>query len=154
MSFLPYNPGVLPTKPAITVGDLIEFKVDGYPPYKDTHFSIRNIKHKDNYRFIKLREAGILAMNGRAWSHEPIKMDFILYAPAFEEGKNLNDYIGGIMDTLDGSSGGSFTYLPVIFEDDCQIATGHSSIVNSVDVKYSLCFEVLDNQRSSYTNAD
>ncbi len=33
----------------------------------------------------------------------------------------LNDYLGGIMDTLDGSSGYTFTYLPIAFEDDAQV---------------------------------
>jgi len=39
-----------------------------------------------------------------------------------EEGLALLDYEAGIMDTLDGSHGTHFTFLPVVYNDDCQIA--------------------------------
>lgn len=144
MSFLPYDPGALPTKPALGAGDVVELEVDGYPPYKDESFSIRNPKHKDYERFVRLRKAGTEVMGGRAWSHGPIKMDFVLYAPGFERGKTLFDYVAGIEDTLDGSSGYTFTYLPIVFEDDCQVCAGGSKLVYSEKVKYKLRFEVLE----------
>jgi len=43
------------------------------------------------------------------------------FAPGFEKGKGLVDYVGGIEDTLDGSHGFTFTYLPIVFQDDCQV---------------------------------
>ena len=85
MNNTPYDPGPLPTKLPPNPGDVIEFEVAGYPPYKDKSFSIRNPKHKDYSRFVNLRKAGIVAMNGRAWSHAPIRMDFALYAQGLEK---------------------------------------------------------------------
>lgn len=144
IEFVPYNPGTLPTKPGIAAGDIVEFEVEGYPPCKDTHFSIRNVKHKDHDRFIRLRDAGIKEMKGRAWTTGPIRMTFILYAPSFEKGKVLLDYAAGIEDTLDGSSGFTFTYLPVVFEDDCQICELSMRLVCCQEVKYHLTFEVIE----------
>lgn len=147
MNHIPYDPGPLPTKPPRNPGDVIEFEVDGYPPCKDESFSIRNIKHKDHSRFVKLREAEIAAMNGRAWSHLAIRMDFTLYASGFEKKKCLNDYVAGIMDTLDGSSGCTFTYLTVVFEGDCQICDGRSQLILSDTTKYLIRFEILDDKQ-------
>jgi hypothetical protein len=144
MKYLPYDPGSLPTQPPPNPGDVIEFEVTGYPPYKDESFLIRNPKHKDYTRFVALRKAGITAMNGRAWSHAPIQMDFIFYAPQLEEKKELLDYVAGIEDTLDGSSGCHFTYLPIIFEDDCQICTGHNRFAKSNEIKYYLRFKIME----------
>lgn len=144
MKILPYDPGVFPTKPAISPGDVVKFEVHGYPPYKDESFSIRNINHKIYPRFAALRSAGIAAMEGRAWSHGAIRMDFTLYAPAFEKGKALIDYAAGIEDTLDGSSGLSFTYLPVVFEDDCQICEISMCLVKADTVAYKVKFKVIE----------
>ena len=74
-------------------------------------------------------------MNGRAWSHGAISIKLILYAPSFEKGKSLVDYSGGIYDTLDGSSGSTFTYLPIAYNDDCQISN---------EIKYKLEIEFLE----------
>ncbi len=52
----------------------------------------------------------------RAW---PIGFELVLYAPAME--RTLGEFAGGIADTLDGSHGFSFTYLPIVYQDDCQI---------------------------------
>jgi hypothetical protein len=145
MNNIPYDPGPLPTKPPPNPGDVIEFEVAGYPPYKDESFSIRNPKHKDYSRFVNLRKAGIVAMNGRAWSHAPIRMDFTLYAQGLEKKRKLLDYAAGIEDTLDGSSGYTFTYLPVVFEDDCQICSGHSRLIASNETKYRVRFEIMEN---------
>lgn len=154
MSFLSYNPGVLPTQPAIISGKVVEFEVYGYPPYKNEHFSIRNIKHKDHHRFVNLRDAGTEAMKGRAWTHSPIRMDFTLYAPSLEKGKVLIDYAAGIEDTLDGSGGFTFTYLPVIFEDDCQICHVSMRFVHSKEVRYHLKFEVMDDSLNTVQQTD
>ena len=144
MKHIPYDPGILPTKPPPKAGDVIVLEVSGYPPYKDGLFSIRNPKHKDYSRFTKLRTAGIIAMNGRAWSFAPIWMDLTLYAPEFEKNKSLLDYEAGIEDTLDGSSGFTFTYLPIVFEDDCQIYKASSRLIKSTEIRYSLRFEIMD----------
>ena len=149
MNHIPYDPGILPTKPPPKSGDVIEFEVAGYPPYKDESFSIRNPKHRDYSRFTKLRTAGFIAMDGRAWSFAPIRMDLTLYAPEFEKNKTLLDYTAGIEDTLDGSSGFTFTYLPVVFEDDCQICEGGSRLIVSAETRYSLRFLIMGDVQQS-----
>ena len=144
MKLLPYDPGILPTKPAPQKGAVIEFQVDGYPPYKDKSFSIRNIGHRNYGRFTKLRECGIKAMAGRAWTHRPVSVEFLLFAPVLEKGRRVLDYWAGIEDTLDGSSGSTFTYLPVVFEDDCQISVSKTMrYIKSEQTKYTLRFEIL-----------
>jgi len=66
-----------------------------------------------------------------------------MYAPELEENRKLLDYAAGIEDTLDGSSGSTFTYLPIIFEDDCQICNDKMRFVKSNQIKYKLSFEML-----------
>ena len=67
------------------------------------------------------------------WYPGPVAIEFTLRGPEdfsqvagadYADGKPcaLLDYAAGIEDTLDGCHGFSFTYLPVVFEDDCQIA--------------------------------
>jgi hypothetical protein len=46
-----------------------------------------------------------------------------MYGPKTAEIMTLSDYADGVADTLDGSSGATFTYLPIVFEGDCQIVT-------------------------------
>ena len=82
-------------------------------------------------------------------------MDFIFYAPQLEEKKELLDYVAGIEDTLDGSSGCDFTYLPVIFEDDCQICAGHNRFVKGNEVKYYLRIKIMESvQQPHQPDAD
>ena len=119
--FLPYDPGELPIKPAPDAGHKITIKVSGLPPYKDKHFSIRNSRHKIHSRFKALRNTAIKVMAGRAPYRNAIHLEILIYASKFEQGKTLSDYFGGIMDSLDGSHGCNFTYLPIIYEDDCQV---------------------------------
>ena len=73
--FLPHEPGVsliIAWLPNAGANDII-FMSEGYPPYKDEHFSIRKIRHKNNLRFRDLRKAAIEAMAGRA----QVKEDWI-----------------------------------------------------------------------------
>jgi hypothetical protein len=49
----------------------------------------------------------------------------------------------GIMDTLDGSCGSGFTYLPIVFEDDCQVASFKIDFEKSEDTWYSLEISLL-----------
>ena len=143
MKYLPYNPGVLPTRPAPKQGEKLVIQVDGYPPYKDEHFSMRNPRHPNYKTFVRLREAAITAMKGRAWYFGPIETNVILSAPSFERGKVLLDYAAGIEDTLDGSSGCEFTYLPIVFEDDCQVAVGHAKFVKTKKIHYKIEIQFL-----------
>jgi hypothetical protein len=85
------------------------------------------------------------AMNGSAWYFGPVAMNVTLSAPALEKGKRLVDYIAGIQDTLDGSSGCEFTYLPIVFEDDCQVVGGRSRFVKTEKVCYEVEVEFMSN---------
>jgi hypothetical protein len=138
MTVLPYDPGPLPTLPAPAQGEVLELAVDGYPPFKDVKQSIRNRKHPCHADFKTLRNAAIKAMAGRAWYFGPVGLDLTLYAPSLPRNRNLLDYVGGVMDTLDGSSGCTFTFLPVVYEDDCQVALGNMQLIESKDVRYTL----------------
>jgi hypothetical protein len=73
----------------------------------------------------------------------PVRMEFILSAPSFEPGKVLLDYVSGIEDTVDGSSGYTFTYLPIVIEDDCQICECEVRLVVSEEASYRVVFTVL-----------
>jgi hypothetical protein len=132
------NPGNLPSKPEPKVGSKIQLKLYGYPPYKDGKFSIRNPRHRCYDRFLKLRELAYSKMRGQKWYDGPIEMNLEIYAPKLEEKKGLDDYIGGVMDTLDGSHGQYFTYLPVVYQDDCQVALGSHRFIESSEIYYIL----------------
>ena len=82
-------------------------------------------------------------MAGRAWIVGPVRIEFVLCAPGFESGKVLLDYVSGIEDTVDGSSGYTFTYLPIVIEDDCQICQCKARLVVSKEVSYRTVFTVL-----------
>lgn len=146
MKYLPYDPGVLPTKPPPIAGQSVIIKVSGYPPYKDEHFSLRNPRHANYKAFVRLREAATAVMDGRAWYFGPVGMSVTLLAPCFENGKKLLDYVDGIQDTLDGSSGCQFTYLPIVFEDDCQVVYGSDQFVVSDITSYEIVIDFLSNR--------
>lgn len=141
--FLPYDQGVLPSAPAPSAGETVSLRLDGMPPYKDEHFSIRNTRHKIYSRFTALRQAAIQAMSGRAPYRGAVGLDLVMHAPEFEKNRTLTDYIAGIMDTLDGSHGVGFTYLPVAYEDDCQVAAGRSQFHPSTCEFYELTIRFL-----------
>ncbi len=117
-------------------GDAIELRVSGLPPFKDSSSSIRNPKHKHHERFMALRTAAIEAMAGRTWSHDAIGLDLDVHAPRLEPNCALVDYLGGVMDTLDGSHGPHFTYLPIAYNDDCQVCDSATSFHRSEDEWY------------------
>ena len=125
------NPGVLPTEAAPRDGQEIFLRVDGLPPYRDLHASIRNPRHRHYARFVALRHAATKAMNGRACSCGAIALSFTAHVSNFDKNKKLNDYLGGVMDTLDGSHGEYFTYLPVCFQDDCQVISARCKVIDS-----------------------
>jgi hypothetical protein len=130
------DPGVLPKYPEPKIGEKIIIEVAGEPPIKDYHFSIRNPKHRKYDSFLRLRKKAIKAMNGRKWSEGYIKMNFTFFSPKLD--RSLNDYAGGIADTLDGSHGPSFTYLPIVYQDDCQICMGEFQHIKSKITKYKI----------------
>jgi hypothetical protein len=138
VNFLPYSPGPLPTKPPPQPGESITINLVGLPPYKDTSRSIRNINHPRYDSYIQLRLAAIRAMNGRAWYRGPIQLDLKIRAPRLHKNRSISDYVSGIADSLDGSHGPTFTYLPIVYEDDCQIAIIHSQCIESKEMNYTV----------------
>jgi hypothetical protein len=122
-------------------GENIRVIVPGLPPHKDLHFSIRNPKHRRYQRFVDLRKAAIVAMAGKAWYSGPVGLTLKMFAPEMEH--SLGDFFGGIADTLDGSHGLTFTYLPIVYQDDCQIVQMHLFHEYSVDPSYELVIDFL-----------
>lgn len=139
---LPYDPGTLPTRPAPKAGDVIRIEVEGLPPSKTIHQSIRNAKHPKYESFALLRRKATAAMDGRAWVFGPVAVNITLLGPS-NDGSSLVDYMGGVMDTLDGSSGPTFTYLPIVFEDDCQVVRSEVKLQDHPTSKYIIEVVVL-----------
>jgi hypothetical protein len=83
--YLPYDPGPLPSSPAPDAGDIIIFRIEGLPPYKDEHFSIRHPRHKIYHRFTALRQGAIEAMAGRAPYRGAVHLDLVMHALDFEK---------------------------------------------------------------------
>lgn len=144
--YLPYDPGVLPSSASPATGEGFVLRIEGLPPYKDEHFSIRNPRHKIYCRFTLLRQAAIAKMGGRAPFRGAVGLDFSMHAPDFEKNKFLVDYVGGVMDTLDGSHGVEFTYLPIVYEDDCQVAVGHNRFIEDESVWYEVTITFLEDK--------
>lgn len=136
--FLPYDPGTLPTAPSPAPGEQIELNLLGFPPAKKRRRAFRR-PGADHYdRFVRLRQAAQAAMGGRAWSHGGIQLNLTIRAPELEPGCCLIAYLGGIMDSLDGGHGPNFTYLPIVYEDDCQICDCVLEHVTVQEVSYTV----------------
>ena len=146
MTFLPYDPGQLPTRASPLPGDSITILGSGLPPYKDINQSIRNASHPRHASFCQLRKAASEAMGGQAWYLGPISLSLTIYAQILDPGKTASDYLGGVLDTLDGSHGFTFTYLPVVYEDDRQAAVLEVQVVPSPDARYELRVTFLPHQ--------
>jgi hypothetical protein len=139
---LPYDPGVLPTRPAPKTGDVIRIEVEGLPPAKAIRQSIRNANHPMHESFVALRRTAIAAMAGRAWVFGPVALNLTLFGLS-NDGPSIVDYMGGVMDTLDGSSGPTFTFLPIVFEDDCQVVRSETKLQAYPTSKYTIEVTVL-----------
>ncbi len=140
---IPYDPGPLPSDRAPRSGESIELKLQGWPPWKDVHFSIRNISHRDHGRFCELRKAAIRAMRGRAWYRGPIRLFLRVQGPSLEPHRSLNDYADGVCDTLGGGHGTTFTYLPLVYEDDCQVCSIEARFLEAEQPSFTVCIEFL-----------
>lgn len=75
-------------------------------------------------------------MAGRRWYDGPIVMKLTLRANTLD--KPLEDYFAGIEDTLDGSHGDTFTYLPIVFQDDCQVYDAQMRFVKDTETVYAV----------------
>ena len=135
------HPGRLPNLPPPQTGETLSLSVEGLPPYKERRFSIRNPRHKDHARFLALRKVATKAMNGRAWVTGAVELTMCVSAPTLE--RDLLEYVSGVMDTLDGSHGTAFTYLPIVYQDDCQIVLGEFHHVQSDELRYEVSLRFL-----------
>jgi hypothetical protein len=142
-SVLPYDPGSLPTRPAPNKGEVIVIEVDGLPPPKDIRISIRNARHPNHFSFQRLRTAATSVMAGRAWVFGAVKLRLTIFGPDAERRRPIFDHLAGVSDTLDGSTGQTFTYLPIVFEDDCQIVDSGVEWVDSTTIRYKVEVTIL-----------
>lgn len=69
----------------------------------------------------------------------PVAVNITLFGSA-NDGSSMVDYVGGVIDTLDGSSGTTFTYLPIVFEDDCQVVRIDTLLKDNPTGKYMSTF--------------
>jgi hypothetical protein len=130
------DPGVLPTLPPPNPGERILISLEGEPPRKDVSFSIRNPKHPRYETFLRLRQEATRVMNCRKWYDGPVRLVFTYYSERLE--RRLIDYLGGVTDRLDGSHGLTFTYLPVVFQDDCQVCDAECRFVQARQTAYTV----------------
>lgn len=148
-SFL-LHPGRLPIKPEPRLKDRITLRVEGLPPYKDFKTSIRNPRSRLHDRFLQLRESATKAMNGRKWSDRAVSLALLIYGPSLENGKNTIEYVGGIMDSLGGSHGQYFTYLPIVYQDDVQVHLLTRHFRKSVKTHYVVRIQFLGDRASRF----
>lgn len=133
--------GTIPIKKPPSKKEKIFITVDGLPPAKNLSISIRNKKSKDFESFKKLRLAGLKAMKGRRWYDGPIKI-FVTYLVPDQGFRMIGkNYIGGILDTLGGSHGFTFTYLPIVYQDDYQFTEGIQIVKLSKITHYTIDIE-------------
>ena len=81
-------------------------------------------------------------MSGRARYLGPIELNVVVSAPKLD--LSLIDYMSGIMDTLDGAHAPSFTYLPIVYQDDCQVVSSHFCFKNAANAYYDVEVVFLD----------
>ena len=140
---LAYDPGVVPSKPAPSPGETFTIEVEGLPPYKDISRSIRNINHPRYDAFVALRKAATVAIDGRACYMGAVALELVVYGPRLHKGRNISDYAAGVEDTIDGSAGITFTYLPIVIQDDCQIASWNMRYSKAAEARYCLLVKFL-----------
>jgi hypothetical protein len=145
----PYDPGEPPTKPPPLPGESVLIEVGGLPPYKDEDFSIRNPRHKIHERFANLRKRATEAMAGRAPYRGPVQLDVTIRTESLEQGKSVSDYAAGVQDTLGGSHGAEFTYLPIAYEDDCQVCVCRCELEISAHQTYEVALTFLAHDSSA-----
>jgi hypothetical protein len=136
--YIPYDPGVLPSKHAPKAGEGFELTIERLPPRKNRSRSIRNTTHPFYDRFVRLRASAVRAMDGRAPYRGIVGLELTMFCKELHRWDVLNEFMGGVMDTLDGSHGPTFTYLPIVYEDDCQVSMGNVAIQPSREEYYIL----------------
>jgi hypothetical protein len=77
----------------------------------------------------------------------PVELNVVVSAPKLD--LSLIDYMSGITDTLDGAHAPSFTYLPIVYQDDCQVVSSHFCFKHAENAFYSVEVVFLDGGRAS-----
>jgi len=70
-------------------------------------------------------------------------MELELWGPVSDRRRSIDWYAMGVEDTLDGGHGETFTYLPIVFEDDCQIIDSIMRFHEAPSARYRLSFTFL-----------
>jgi hypothetical protein len=61
-------------------------------------------------------------MAGRKWYEGAVRLELLYLCPQGGSVPELHPYLSGVMDTIGGSHGPTFVYLPIVYLDDCQVA--------------------------------
>lgn len=77
-------------------------------------------------------------MGGRQWFLGAVGLELLMFGPERHHWLVANEYLGGIMDTLDGSHGTHFTYLPIVYQDDSQVALTSTKFQMAPEHRYTL----------------
>ena len=85
-------------------------------------------------------------MVGRQWFSGAVGIELVIFCPSRLHWELLNEYMGGIMDTLDGSHGAHFTYLPIVYQDDAQVASSSSTCQIASEQRYTLEISFIEAQ--------
>ncbi|MGI8778005.1 MAG: hypothetical protein ACR2LJ_11650 [Acidimicrobiales bacterium] len=76
-------------------------------------------------------------MGGRKWYEEAVGLSLTYWAPDPPSAVRQM-YLDGVMDTLGASQGPTFVYLPIVYIDDCQVASAHVSTRVGPVVEYEM----------------
>lgn len=82
-------------------------------------------------------------MAGRHWFADGVGLEMVIFSSERLHWTVLNEYLGGIMDTLGGGHGPSFTYLPIVYQDDCQVVSTCCRSDIAADPHYTLIVSFL-----------
>jgi hypothetical protein len=82
-------------------------------------------------------------MDGRHWFAGGVGLELVMFGAERLHWEVLNEYMGGIMDTLGGGHGSSFTYLPVVYQDDYQVVSTFATSRVAAKEHYTLTVSFL-----------
>jgi len=82
-------------------------------------------------------------MDGRACYMGAVALDLVVYGPELHKGRKISDYAARVEDTIDGSSGSTFTYLPIVIQDDCQAVSWSMRYTKAAEARYCLLVKFL-----------
>lgn len=81
-------------------------------------------------------------MAGRKWYEGAVALALTYWAPD-PSGLLNHYYVDGVMDTLGGSHGPTFIYLPVVYLDDCQVSRISTRALQGPTARYEIDVEFM-----------